>query len=226
MLLATTREKPRSRGERVDVDGVARAGDRARAERQRVGLVARGREAREIAAQRRDVREKEMRDEHRLRRPEVRERRHQRVAGRRRPARRARRRPRATPRCSSGMRRRRYSRRSSDTCSLRERPGVQTAAGVAEPLDQQALDEAVHVLVGAARRTPDRPGRVLEDVGERRLDWSPPRRRQHAGLAPAPAPTRGCRSHRLRRDGDRSGTTSRTRRRPRRGRCRIGRTRE
>ena len=40
MLLGTTREKPSARARRVGVDGVARAGDRARAERQRVGFVA------------------------------------------------------------------------------------------------------------------------------------------------------------------------------------------
>ena len=40
--------------------------------------------------------------------------------------------------------------------------GVQPAAGVAEPLDEQPLDEAVDVLVRARRRTPDRIGRARE----------------------------------------------------------------
>ena len=48
---------------------------------QRVGLGAGARQPLVVAAQRRDVRQEEMRDQHRLRRPEVRERRHQRVAG-------------------------------------------------------------------------------------------------------------------------------------------------
>ena len=50
------------------------------AERQRVGFGARAAEPIVIAPKRRDVRQKEMRDENRLRRPQMRERRHQRVA--------------------------------------------------------------------------------------------------------------------------------------------------
>ena len=75
-----------------------------------------------VAPQRGGVRQEEVRDEHRLRAAQVRVGRHQR---RRRPARPGRRTPppaRTTACCSSGMRRRRYSRRSSETCSLRERP--------------------------------------------------------------------------------------------------------
>ena len=110
-------------GERVDVDGVARC-RRSRRCRAAARRLRRARRASRAKSRRSGAAcdEEEMRDQHRLRRAEVRERRHQRVAGRRRLRRRARRRRRATARCSSGMRRRRYSRRSSETCSLRERP--------------------------------------------------------------------------------------------------------
>ena len=108
-----------------------------------------------------------MRDEHRLRRTEVRERRHQRVARRR------------------GLRRQRVDDAGDRALEQRNAPpqvepqierhllvarpaGVQTPAGVAEPLDEQPLDEAVHVLVGAG--------------DERRIATGPAR-----GSRPAPA---------------------------------------
>ena len=51
MLLATTRLKPSFLGQELCVDRVARSGDRAGAERQRVGFVASGcRDARDRAA--------------------------------------------------------------------------------------------------------------------------------------------------------------------------------
>ena len=78
MLLETTRENPSVRASRLGVDGVAGAGNRARAERQRIGFVRRGRQPRVVAAQRRGVRQEEMRDQHRLRAAQVRVRRHQR----------------------------------------------------------------------------------------------------------------------------------------------------
>ena len=110
-------------GQRVDVDrrSWCRRWRPSRAAAQSASARA-GVEALEVAPERRGMREEEVRDQHRLRRPEMRERRHQRVAGRR-GLRRKRRDDRARrPRCSTGIRRRRYSRRSSDTCSLRERP--------------------------------------------------------------------------------------------------------
>ena len=54
MLLRTTREKPSACGERLHVDGVAGAGDRAGAERQRIRFRAHGGRAdRDRAAARR-----------------------------------------------------------------------------------------------------------------------------------------------------------------------------
>ena len=123
-----------------------------------------------------------MRDQHRLRRAEVRERRHQRVARRRR------------------LRGERVDERRDGALQQRNAPpqvepqierhllvarssGVQPAAGVAEPLDEQALDEAVHVLVGAGDERRIRPA-SLED--RRRASASICARfvrRQHAGLA-------------------------------------------
>src|SRR5437867_6303562 len=61
-------------GERVDIDGVAGAGDCARSQGQRIAFVARGTEPRVIAAQRRRVSQEKVRHENRLRRPEMRDR--------------------------------------------------------------------------------------------------------------------------------------------------------
>ncbi len=66
--------------------------------------------------------QQEVRDQHRLRRAEVRVGRHQRIARRLEPAESAPRSHRATACCRAGIRRRRYRRRSSETCSLRDRP--------------------------------------------------------------------------------------------------------
>ena len=122
MLLRTTREKPSARGQARRIDRIAGAGNRARAERERVGLVGGRSEPRVIAAKRGGVRQEVVRDEHRLGAAQVRVGRHQRRSGvfrlvgacgdQRRDRRLA----------ATGMRRRRYNRRSSDTCSLRERP--------------------------------------------------------------------------------------------------------
>ena len=124
-------------------------------------------EALVVAPQRRGVREEEMRDEHRLRRPEVRERRHQRVAGRRRPAPRAPRRTRATAALQQRNAPAQIEPQVERHLLVARPAGVQPAAGVAEALDQQPLDEAVHVLVGAVdERRVGSP--ALEDIGERR----------------------------------------------------------
>ena len=106
MLLATTREKPRSRATCMHVDVVARARNRTGTERQRVSLGPCAAESIVIAAERGDVSQEEMRDENRLRRPQVRVRGHQRIADRRCLTRKGGDEA-ATPRCSSGMRRRR-----------------------------------------------------------------------------------------------------------------------
>ena len=155
-------------GERVDVDRVRGAGNRAAAERQRVGFVARAGEPREIAAQRRRVREKKMRDEHGLRRAEMGERRHQRVAGggrlRGQPlddrGHRALQQRDAPPQVEPQIERHLLVARSS---------GVQPSAGVAEPFDELPLDETMHVLVAAVDerrvRAPE-----LEDPGQRRFN--------------------------------------------------------
>ena len=97
-----------------------------------------------------------MRDEHRLRRPEMRERRHQRVAGRRRLRRqrvddardRALQQRNAPPQIEPQVERHLLVARSA---------GVQPPAGVAEALDEQPLDEAVDVFVGAVDEGRDRP---------------------------------------------------------------------
>ena len=122
----------------------------------------------------------------------MRERRHQRVAGRRRLRRQrlddARRRRAA----AAGMRRRRYSRRSTDTCSLRERPVCSRRPASPEPLDEQPLDEAVHVFVGAVDKR--RVGAAaLEDLGERRLDLRASSRGEHAGARQRPRPREAAR---------------------------------
>ena len=69
--------------------------------------------------------------------------------------------------------------------------GVQAPPGVAEPLDQQPLDEAVDVLVGAADERRIRSA-ALEDVGERRFDLRALRRARARRRSPARAPTPGC----------------------------------
>ena len=226
MLLATTREKPRSRGERVDVDRRSWCRQSRREPSGSASASSRApREPREVAPQRRRVREEEVRDQHRLRRAEVRERRHQRVAGRRGLRRqrvddagdRALQQRNAAPQIEPQIERHLLVARSA---------GVQPPAGVAEPLDEQPLDEAVHVLVVARRRTPGSDRACVEHRRQRRLDL--------AGLVAASArrpraaraPTRGCRSRRLRTAGDRSGTTRRTRTPRRRAPRRIGRTRD
>ena len=103
----------------------------------------------------------------------------------------------AIRRCSSGMRRFRYSRRSTATCSLRDRPVCSRRPASPTRADQLALDERVHVLV-----LPRRLG--LEERRDRdapRRERSPRARRaiaervrasRHAGALAAPPPTPGC----------------------------------
>ena len=87
-----------------------------------------------------------MAEGHRLRHLQVGEAGHHRVGMLRRPARPVRA---AAPRSSATMRSispRSHSRRSVATWSLRERPGVQPLAGVADQLGQPRLDVQVHVF--------------------------------------------------------------------------------
>ena len=151
---------PSARGEGRGVDGVAGAGDRARAERQRVGFLARRVEPRVIAAQRRGVAQQEVRHQHRHGAAHVRVRRHQRVAG---------------PLGLIGERRddRAQLLLQQRNAAAQVQPqidrhllvaraaGVQAAAGVADARDELALDEAVHVLVVAVdpRRIAGGPAR-------------------------------------------------------------------
>ena len=57
---------------------------------------------------------------------------------------------------------------------------MQATPGVAEPLDKQPLDEAVHVLVGAGHKVRIRDAQ-FEDLGQRLLDMPCVVGRQHAG---------------------------------------------
>ena len=188
--------------------GVAGAGDRAGSERQRVGLVARRFEPRVIAAQRRGVAQQEVRDQHRHRAPHVRVRRHQRIAGvlgliGKRGDRRAQLLP-----ASSGMRRRRYSRRSTETCSLRDRPVCRRRP--ASPMRATSWRSTKLCTSSSSPLTHDGSrAALLEDRGEALGDRRWRRRRRARRRAPALRPTPGCRSRRLRTGGDRTGTTRR-----------------
>ena len=122
MLLATTREKPRRSARKCDVDVVGCAGDRARAERHHVGFAARRVEPIDVAPEGGGVREPHVRDQHGLRAAQVRVRRHDGLAGpvglmdERTHEPRNRRAGRAECAASGS------SRKSTDTCSLRDRP--------------------------------------------------------------------------------------------------------
>ena len=176
------REKPSRCGEPRDVDRVARAGDRARPERQLVDLVEQQREPRMIAAERGGVREKEVRDEDRLRAAQVRVGRHQRVAGALGAGRQD-----LHERDDRLLHRRHAALQVQpqiDRDLLVARPaGVQPAAGVADARDQLALDERVHVLVVLGRgRVEERlVAAVRQHLLEPRLDRGRIRWTEHAG---------------------------------------------
>ena len=148
MLLRTMREKPSARGEARRVHRIAGAGNGARTERQRVGFVGGRREPRVIAAKRGGMRQKVVRDQHRLGAAQVRVGRHQR-------------RPGTFGLIGAGADQRRDARLQRRDAAAQIQPqierhllvaraaGMQTPAGVANPLDQLALDEAVNVFVRA-----------------------------------------------------------------------------
>ena len=96
------------------------------------------------------------------------------------------------------MRRRRYSRRSSETCSLRDRPVCSRLPSIADALDQLPLDET------RARPRPDpsrtqgsrRPrSRMSVRAGRKRVGFCAAEARRPRR---APRPTPGCPSRRLR----------------------------
>ena len=227
MLLATTREKPSARASAAVSIGVVGARDGARSERQRVGF-RRGRApaGRGRAAARRRARAGSAR-----RAPAARAAGGCRPASARRPpplGQRGERGDQATraPAAARPIRRRRYSRRSSDTCSLRERPVCSRLAGVPDALDELPLDERVHVLVRAATNAGS-AWPALEDFGQRRRRWrarvrgdSTPALRQRLG--PRQAPVHIV----FEQAAVEAERGSRTRNRGVGRRCRTGRTRE
>ena len=161
------------------------------------------------------VRQPHVRDEHRLRAPQVRVRRHHGLRRRALPASTSASTSDAIARCTTGMRRRRYSRKSSDTCSLRDRPVCSRLPGVADALPP-----------ARARRTNARPRRRRRSssAGRRgrrrgRLEPADDRRASAAVSTPARAERLGPRqlpvmSSSIRRR--RPAATCRTRRLPRR----------
>ena len=191
MLLATTRENPRRARQRVHVDAVGVAGDRARAERQRVGLARHRGDALGVAAERGRVRQEPVRGEHGLRAPQMRVGRHQRVAG------------------LLGLRDERRD-DAHDQAIDRDQPPPQVEpqidadllvaraarmealAGIADALDELALDPRVDVLVVALHD----PRILAHRVEQRRqgaVDGGVLVGREHAGGARSPRPRPGCR---------------------------------
>ena len=81
MLLRDDAGEAETPGQPVDVDFVARAGNRTGAERQLVGVIEQRSQPRMIAAQGRGMREEEVSRQNRLRAAQVRVGRHQRIAG-------------------------------------------------------------------------------------------------------------------------------------------------
>ena len=178
MLLATMRGETEIARERLDVDGVAGAGNRARSERQRVGLGAGGGQPIEVAPQRRHVREKEVRDEHRLRRPEMRIGRHQGFAGRRR------------------LRRQRFDDGRHRPLQAPESGGAGTAAGRATPV-RCATGQCA---AGVRHRRRARPAAARRSCGHlrprrrRTPDWSAPVSRISPSAASICAASSGVRT--------------------------------
>ncbi len=181
MLLAATRVKPETVGQQMRRRCRSRAGNGARAERHRVGLVAGGGQPVDIPPEGGRVGEPNVRDEHRLGAAQVRVRRHHGLAG-------------ALGLVGqrvdkSGHRRLQQRdaapeirRKSTDTCSLRDRPGMQTLARVADSRDELALDEGVDVLVPGPRQQ-RRVGRNgFADLVEAAHDCRDVGRLQHARL--------------------------------------------
>ena len=138
--------KPQRPRQLCRIDRVIGAGHRARSQRHRVGLASRPRETRMIASQRGNMRQKEMRDEHRLRAPQVRIGRHQRGAARARPPGQRRdhraqlflKKRNAPPKIQAQVERNLLVPRSA---------GMQSLSEIAHALDELPLDKRVHVLV-------------------------------------------------------------------------------
>ena len=217
MLLSTTRES-RSRASR-DVDGVVGARDRADPSGSALASRARPQPG-VIPAQRRGVREEEMRDQDWLRGPQVRIRRHQRVPAVP-PARTA---PRdrgdgaLEPRNPAAEIQAQIQR----DLFVPRASGVEASAGIADAFDQLPFHEAVHVLVVARDPRRIRPCRA-RGSRQRRSMARASSARQHAGILQR-APTPDCRAHRPRTGDGRKGRRRQTRRPRRRGPRRTGRT--
>ena len=129
------------------------------------------------------------------------------------PDRRTRRWWRAASACSSGMRRRRYSRRSTETCSLRERPVCRRRP--ASPMRDTSWRSTNECTSSSSPFDPRRIlAALLENRGESVGDRLGCPRHRARRRAPAPRPTPGCRSRRLRTGADRTGTTRRNQTRP------------
>ena len=97
----------------------------------------------------------------------------------------------ATAGWSAGIRRRKYKRKIERHLLVTGSSGVQPTPGVAQPLDQQPLDEAVHVFVGAGHKVRDsrRPVRGSQSAPARYAARRPASARR-PGRARAPRP--GC----------------------------------
>ena len=155
--------KSETRGEHRRVHRVVRAGDRARAERHRIGFLRRPAETVVVAPQRRDVRQKEVRDEHGHRAPEVRVGRHDGRAGRfRLPRERADNRRKL--RLQAGNLPPEVEAQIERHLLVARSAGVQPLAEIADAFDELPLDERVHVFVGAVDERGLAPA-SLENVG-------------------------------------------------------------
>ena len=181
----------RGPGQSGGVDRIAGAGDRARAERQRIGLVHRHGQPLVIAPQRRGVAEQEVADQHRHRTTHVGVGRHQRVAGavgligqrRDHGAHPGLQQRNAPPQVETEVERHLLVARTA---------GVQAPSVVADKRHQLPFDEAVDVLVVAAD-----PGGIgaaaLENLLQAVADAADGRGVEGAGASPARRPTPGCR---------------------------------
>ena len=172
--------------ERLHVDLVARPGDGARPERERIGFVSRARHPLVIAPQRGHVREEEVRHQDGLRGAEVRERGHERVAGRGRLVHQS-----GDHAGDPALQQRNVTHQVEPQIErhlLVARPArMQPPAGIANPFDEHALHEAVNVLVVAVDEGRIRTA-ALANLLERLFDLIGLGVRQHAGASEGARP--------------------------------------
>ena len=225
MLFGTTRLKPRRAASASHVDRRSRCRQSRRSRAAARRLRPRDRQPIVIAPQRRGVTQQKVRDQHRHRAAHVRVGRHQRRRRRARPDRRAPRRARGASPAAAESRRRRYRRRSTDTCSLRERPVCSR-----RPASPMRATSWRSTKLCTSSSSPVDPRRIapslLENRGEPVANRVAVVARSARRTRPAPRPTRDCRSRRLRRAGDRTGTRRRSRTRPDPARHRTAPTRD